>query len=113
MKWRTLRFTRLADVVKARPTWSRNRTWTILPEKDQEAQAQVDTEKAAFGAAEQQLNVARANLKKTQTLFAYAQIRAPFDGVVTKRYADTGTMLAAGTSSEKQATPLDPAFAKR
>ena len=36
----------------------------------------------------------------------YAQIIAPFDGVVTQRFADTGAMVAAGTSSEKQALPV-------
>jgi RND family efflux transporter MFP subunit len=66
----------------------------------------VDTAKAALASAQQQLEVARAKLQKTRTLLAYAEIRAPFDGVITKRYADKGAMLAAGTSSEKQAMPL-------
>jgi RND family efflux transporter MFP subunit len=66
----------------------------------------VDTDRAALGAAQQHLGVSHANLSKTQALFAYAEIRAPFDGIITKRYADTGAMLAAGTTSEKQAIPL-------
>jgi RND family efflux transporter MFP subunit len=41
-----------------------------------------------------------------QALLDYTRITAPFDGVVTARYADTGAMLAAGTSSEKQALSL-------
>ena len=36
----------------------------------------------------------------------YMKIRAPFDGVVTKRYADTGSMIQAGTASQTQAMPL-------
>ncbi len=101
-----LNFNRLAEVIKTRPDLVAQQEMDDITAKDSEAQAQVDTVKAALGAAEQQLGAAHANLEKTQTLLAYAQIRAPFDGVVTKRYADTGAMLAAGTSSEKQAIPL-------
>jgi len=36
----------------------------------------------------------------------YATIRAPFDGIVTKRYANTGSMIQAGTSSQSQAMPV-------
>jgi RND family efflux transporter MFP subunit len=97
---------RLAEVVKSRPDLVAQQEMDVVIGKDKEAEALVDTDKAAVGAAQQQLGIAHANLEKTQALFAYAQIRAPFDGVVTKRYADTGTMLAAGTTSEKQATPL-------
>ncbi len=99
-------YTRLANVVKNRPDLVAQQDVDNAAGKDREAQAQVDTAKAALSSAQQQLNVARASLQKTQTLFAYGEIRAPFDGVITKRYADTGTMLAAGTSSEKQAIPL-------
>jgi RND family efflux transporter MFP subunit len=98
--------TRLAEVVKSRPDLVAQQEIDVVIGKDKEAEALVDTDKAAVGAAQQQLGIAHANLEKTQALFAYAQIRAPFDGVVTRRYADTGTMLAAGTTSEKQATPL-------
>jgi RND family efflux transporter MFP subunit len=41
-----------------------------------------------------------------QSLFDYSRIVAPFTGVVTKRYADTGSMIQAGTSSQTQAMPL-------
>jgi RND family efflux transporter MFP subunit len=99
-------YTRLAKVVKDRPDLVAQQEVDDAASKDSQAQAQVDTAKAALSSARQQLNTAQASLQKTKTLFAYAEIRAPFYGVVTKRYADTGTMLAAGTSSEKQAIPL-------
>jgi RND family efflux transporter MFP subunit len=99
-------YTRLAGVVKDRPDLVAQQDVDDAAGKDRETEAQVDTAKATLSSARQQLNVARAGLQKTQTLFAYGDIRAPFDGVVTKRYADKGTMLAAGTSSEKQAIPL-------
>jgi RND family efflux transporter MFP subunit len=37
---------------------------------------------------------------------AYTQVTAPFDGVVTKRYANTGAMIQAGTASQTQAMPV-------
>jgi RND family efflux transporter MFP subunit len=101
-----LSYTRLVEVVKDRPDLVAQQDVDDAAGKDRQTEAQVDTAKAALSSARQQLNVARAGLQKTQTLFSYAEIRAPFDGVVTKRYADKGTMLAAGTSSEKQAIPL-------
>ena len=36
----------------------------------------------------------------------YATIRAPFTGVVTKRYASVGSMIQAGTASQTQAMPV-------
>jgi RND family efflux transporter MFP subunit len=98
--------TRLAEVMKTRPDLVAQQEMDEITGKDKQAEAQVDTDRAALGAAQQHLGVAHANLSKTQALFAYAEIRAPFDGIITKRYADTGAMLAAGTTSEKQAIPL-------
>ena len=74
--------------------------------RDRIAEAQVATAKAAIAAAQEQLAVARANQNKTKTLFAYARITAPFAGVITHRYADTGAMIQAGTSSQSQAMPI-------
>src|SRR5262249_22771332 len=39
-------------------------------------------------------------------LTGYTRIVAPFTGVVTARYADTGSLIAAGTSSSTQAIPV-------
>jgi RND family efflux transporter MFP subunit len=49
---------------------------------------------------------AKANFEKFQTMVSYTQIVAPFDGVVTHRYADPGTLIQAGTASDTQALPL-------
>jgi len=45
-------------------------------------------------------------VQKVHTLMDYTKVVAPFDGVVTKRYADNGAMIQAGTTSKTQATPL-------
>jgi RND family efflux transporter MFP subunit len=74
--------------------------------KDQESEAQVSSAKAALSAAEQALAVADANQKQYAALSAYSRIMAPFAGVITVRYADTGALIAAGTSSSTQSMPV-------
>ncbi len=74
--------------------------------RDRVSEAQVSTARASLAAAREQLAIAKANQAKTQTLFDYARITAPFEGVITHRYADTGAMIQAGTSSQTQAMPL-------
>ena len=36
----------------------------------------------------------------------YTRVTAPFAGVITKRYADTGAMIQSGTASHSQAMPV-------
>lgn len=56
----------------------------------EEASARVDKAKADLGAALARQKVAEANRAYTQTMLAYAEVKAPFDGVVTTRNVDTG-----------------------
>jgi RND family efflux transporter MFP subunit len=74
--------------------------------KDLEAEAQVASAEAALSSAKQQLEVAQANEKQYQALADYSRISAPFAGVITMRYADTGALIQAGTSSNTQAMPV-------
>ncbi len=53
------------------------------------AQEEVDKAYAAY-------EMAKANQEKAKTLFEYATITVPFDGVVTKRYVDPGAMIQSG-----------------
>ncbi len=101
-----LEYTRLADVMDKRPGLVAQQDVDGAMGKDQEAEAKVVADKAAEIAAQQQLQVAQANERKTSTLLAYTQITAPFSGVITKRYADTGAMIQQGISSHTQAMPL-------
>ena len=71
--------------------------------KDRASEAQVDAAKSALAAARQQLEVARANQQHYSALSDYTRIVAPYDGVVTWRYADTGSLVQAGTSSSNGA----------
>src|SRR6202048_3933365 len=74
--------------------------------KDLETEAQTDSAEAELAAAKQQWEMAQANQKQYTALSSYTRIVAPFAGVITNRYADTGALVAAGTSSSTQATPV-------
>jgi RND family efflux transporter MFP subunit len=74
--------------------------------KDLEFEAQVSSSSAALSSAQQQLQIAEANQKQYSALSGYSRIMAPFSGVVTARYADTGALIAAGTSSSTQSIPV-------
>jgi RND family efflux transporter MFP subunit len=69
------------------------------------AQQDLDTAQAKDGATAAAIVAAKAEVEKYQTLVSYTQITAPFDGVVTWRYADPGTLIQAGTASDT-ALPL-------
>jgi RND family efflux transporter MFP subunit len=97
---------RLAAVMQQRPNLVAQQDIDEAQGRDRISEAQVATAKATISAAQQQLAVARANENKTRTLFAYARITAPFAGVITHRFADTGAMIQAGTSSQSQAMPI-------
>jgi RND family efflux transporter MFP subunit len=101
-----LNFQRLDDVVRARPGLVARQEIDNALAKDREAEAQVDSARAAITAAEQQIHVAQASEQRIRTLQAYERITAPFAGVISKRYADPGAMIQAGTSSSSQAMPL-------
>jgi RND family efflux transporter MFP subunit len=74
--------------------------------KDLESEAQVQGAEAELSGAKQQLEMAEANRKQYEALSNYTHIMAPFAGVVTHRFADTGALVAAGTSSSTQAIPV-------
>ena len=59
----------------------------------------MDAAKSALSAALQQLEVSRAAHQQVAAMQDYSHIIAPFDGVVTLRYADTGALIQAGTTN--------------
>jgi RND family efflux transporter MFP subunit len=72
--------------------------------RDLIAEAQVSAAKSYITSCEQRIRVAQADQARLKTIYQYATIIAPFDGVVTKRYANVGSLIQAGTSS--QAMPV-------
>jgi RND family efflux transporter MFP subunit len=101
-----LSYTRLESVMKTRPELIAQQDVDDALGKDEAAQAQAEAAQAGLAAAKEHVNAAMANRSRVQAMLGYTKITAPFDGVVTARYADTGAMLASGTSSEKQALSL-------
>ncbi|MHB1937681.1 MAG: efflux RND transporter periplasmic adaptor subunit [Acidobacteriaceae bacterium] len=73
---------------------------------DLSSEAQIDAAKSAYAAAQEKLSEDAATLEHYKALQAYSYVRAPFDGVVTFRYADTGALIAAGTDESKNAMPI-------
>lgn len=74
--------------------------------KRMETDAQLASANSSLKAAEQGKLGADSEYARSQAMLQYATIRAPFAGVVTKRYANTGSMIQAGISSQTQAMPL-------
>jgi HlyD family secretion protein len=82
------------------------------------AKARVNVAKATFNraqgdkrvaqaeqvVAEADVEVAEASVSRVRTFLGYTQIRAPFDGVITRRLVDRGALVQAGTGN--RTTPL-------
>lgn len=74
--------------------------------RELEANAQLASAKSSLAADEQKKIQAGSEYRRAIAMLQYATIRAPFNGVVTKRYANTGSMIQAGISSQSQAMPV-------
>lgn len=90
---------RLQQAAKAQPGLIAQQELDDAMAKDQAAAAQVDAAKSAFSATQQQLGVSEADQLRYTSMAGYSRITAPFNGVVTWRYADTGALIQAGTSN--------------
>jgi RND family efflux transporter MFP subunit len=99
-------YTRLSDAAKTQAGLVAQQELDDSQAKDLETEAQVSSAKSALSAAEQELQVAQASQQQMSALSDYTRITAPFAGVITNRYADTGALVAAGTSSSAQAIPI-------
>ena len=99
-------YTRLEQASKERPGLIAEQELDDARAKDQQAAAQVGVAKASLDAMQQQLGVSRATRSRLETMSRYEQIIAPFTGVVTKRYADTGTLIQAGQDNNTNTLPV-------
>jgi RND family efflux transporter MFP subunit len=99
-------YTRLQGVAKTRPNLIAQQEIDDAQAKDQVAEATVSAAKAALAAAQQGVAVSQADVAKTETMNSYSKITAPFAGVITRRYADTGAMIPAGTSTTSNGLAL-------
>jgi RND family efflux transporter MFP subunit len=99
-------YTRLEEASKERPGLIAEQELDDARAKDQQAAAQVGVAKASLDAMQQQLGVSNATRSRLETMSGYEQIVAPFTGVVTKRYADTGTLIQAGQDNNTATLPV-------
>jgi RND family efflux transporter MFP subunit len=101
-----LSYQRLSGVANSRPGLVAQQEVDDVQSKDLSAEAQMQSAKSSLAAAVQQVDMSKAELARFQTMFEYTKVTAPFSGVITKRYANTGSMIQAGTASQSQAMPL-------
>jgi RND family efflux transporter MFP subunit len=90
---------RLKQASEARPGLIALQELEDAQAKDAASEAQVEAAKSELSATQQALSAAQADHRHFASLADYSYITAPFDGVVTWRYADTGALLQAGTSN--------------
>ncbi|MFQ5876323.1 MAG: efflux RND transporter permease subunit [Acidobacteriota bacterium] len=60
------------------------------------AAAEVEVARSRVDIAAAEIEVRRAKLSHLRALMSYAVIRAPFDGVVVRRFVDPGALIVAG-----------------
>jgi RND family efflux transporter MFP subunit len=101
-----LSYSRIQDVSKREPGLVPQQEVDEIHSRDLVAEAQVSAAKSHITACEQRIRVVQAELARFNTLYRYAVITAPFTGVITKRYANAGSLIQAGTASQTQAMPV-------
>ena len=89
----------------ASQAWSRNRKWTRFIPAIWWLRRKSPPQNRGI-TSEQRIRVAQAEQARFKTLYGYAVISAPFTGVITKRYANAGSLIQAGTASQTQAMPV-------
>jgi RND family efflux transporter MFP subunit len=94
-----LAFTRLEAVNKTRPN-------LVAQQELDTAKSHDSAADAALAVAKQEVQVSKAEVNKLRTMLDYCKITAPFSGVVTKRYADEGSLVQGGVSPSATAMPL-------
>lgn len=99
-------YTRLKDAADAQAGLIAQQELDDAQAKDLSSEANVDAARSSYSAVEGKLDQDRADLERYKAMQSYAQVRAPFNGVVTFRYADTGSLIAAGTSESTNALPI-------
>jgi RND family efflux transporter MFP subunit len=101
LSWR-----RIQDVAKREPGLVPQQELDEFRSRHLVAEAQAAGAKSRLAAAEQRTRVARAEVARLRTMYKYTTITAPFAGVITKRFANNGAMVQAGTASQSQAMPV-------
>lgn len=102
----SLSFKRIQDVANRDKGLVPKQDIDVAQSRDLEAAAQLASANSELKAAQERKAEADSEYSRAQAMFQYATIRAPFTGVVTKRYANTGSMIQAGIASQTQSMPV-------
>lgn len=92
---------RLAGIARRTPNLVRGEELAEVAGRHAAAQAQLAVTRAREKAI-------RAAAERTRTLLEFATIRAPFDGYVTERWVDPGSLVLAGSTPLLRITQIDP-----
>lgn len=101
-----LEFQRINGVAQSKPGLVAQQEVDEVQGRDLAAEAQVQAAESNLEAAKSDVTAAEAKLAHDQAIYSYARITAPFDGVVTERDANLGTLMQAGTNSSTNVLPL-------
>jgi RND family efflux transporter MFP subunit len=77
--------------------------WTKLLAKNAVSKQETDQAMSDFRGRQSALSAAEANVMRLQQLQGFEKIYAPFDGVVTARNIDIGSLIQAGDSNSPRA----------
>jgi RND family efflux transporter MFP subunit len=87
----------LAQVTSERDGRLVRQGWVTLQQGDTD-RLTLEAQKAAVGVAQSNIAAQQALIKVLQQTKAYQSVSAPFDGVITQRAIDNGSLVQAGTT---------------
>jgi RND family efflux transporter MFP subunit len=76
----------------------------VSQQERDEKKAELDSALAKLEAAKAAVNLGEAQVQRLETLEKFKQVVAPFDGVITQRFLDIGSLVTAGSTTNT--TPL-------
>ena len=77
--------------------------WQKLLAKNAVSKQEADQAQSDFNARQSALSSAEANVRRVKQLQDFEKIYAPYDGIITARNVDVGSLIQAGDSSDAKA----------
>jgi len=99
-------YDRLLQTSQAQPGLVAQQELDDAQAKDLASAAEVDAAKAALSAAQNGMEVSKADSQRVSAIEDYTNVVAPLDGVIIWRYADTGALIQSGVGSNNQDLPI-------
>ena len=77
-----------------------------LRAKNVTSQATLDQATAALAGATAKQKQAQVDIEQAKLNLSYTEVKAPFDGIVTARFADPGTLIQSAANGQSGAVPI-------